>query len=346
MSTKKAAPAGSADTVAGLEQLLAERPSGFSFFQAVRLMEQLHPEREGVGGWGDPTREVVRFTVSPALAHPVGEIRSLTPVQDEAPGVMDVHMMGMVGPSGVLPHEYTRLTADRERQKDSALKDFLDLFHHRLISLFYLAWRKNRADLHFESAPAGGGVPRHLLDLLGLGLEPWQDRLDIPDEVLIHYAGLLGPQPRGAVALRQLLQNQLGIQVQVQEFVGGWFRLRANDLCHLGSDDEATRLGQGAVVGDEVWDPQSRVRLRLGPMDRETFDRLLPGGDLRTRLASLVRFFGQEEHEFEICLVLKAEDVRGVELGEPDAAPPRLGWGTWLQSRPRHRDGDETTMTL
>lgn len=330
-----------------LASVLAERPGGFSFFQAVRLLERLDPDRTAVGGWGDPTEEAVQFTVPPSFAFPRGEIASVERPEDgAAPARVTLNMMGLVGPSGVLPHEYTRFVADRERARDPAMRAFLDIFHHRIVSLFYLAWRKRRVELHEERPPEGGGIPRYLLDALGLGLDAWQDRQEVPDRTLLHYAGLLGPEPRSAGALGQILRDRLGIPVRVEEFVGGWFPLRTGDQCRLGEEGDAACLGRGAVVGDEVWDAQSRVRLHLGPMDRDTFDRLLPGGDLRRELAALVRFHGQDQFEFELRLILRAEDIRGVRLGEADESPARLGWGSWLASRPRTRDGDETVLTL
>lgn len=330
-----------------LLSVLEERPGGFSFFQATRLLERLLAHREPVGGWGDPGAEAIRFGVPPSLAFPRGDVAGVKLPEDEgAPAHVTVNMMGLVGPSGVLPHEYTRMVADRDRARDPAMREFLDILHHRLLSLFYLAWRKRRVELHEEAPPEGGGIPRYLLDTLGLGLDAWQDRQDVSDRTLLHYAGLLGPEPASAVALQQLLEDRLGIPVRVEEFVGGWFPLRSGDQCRLGEESPAASLGRGAVVGDEVWDPQSRVRLHLGPMDRDTFDRLLPGGDLRRELAALVRFHGQGQFEFEVRLVLRAPEIRGIRLGDPDEPAPRLGWGSWLATRPRAHDGDETVLTL
>ena len=48
---------------------------------------------------------------------------------------MVVTFMGVTGPIGVLPYHYTALLLRRLRDKDFALCDFLDLFHHREIAI-------------------------------------------------------------------------------------------------------------------------------------------------------------------------------------------------------------------
>lgn len=341
--------AGGEARLARIEAAVREGATGFAFFQAVRLLERLRPERAVVGEWEDPGDEVVRFAVPPRFAFPPGEIRSLemdgTSGQDGAPARMEVNFMGLVGPQGVLPLEYTHLVADRYRSRDRALGEFLDLFHHRMISLFYQGWRKSRLDLHFQEEPGEVSLVRHLLDLLGLGLGPYMDRQTVPDETLIYYAGLLAPQPRGAGALKQLLEDRMGVTVAVEEFVGGWFRLDPRDRCHLGAEAVPTQLGS-AVVGDEVWDQQSKVRLRVGPLDRGAFDAFLPGGEKHEELKALVRFFSHDQFDFEVQLVLRSEEVPGLVLGSDEAQEQPLGWCTWLRSRPRERDADETVLAL
>jgi len=337
-----------------IEESLRERPSAFGFFQAVRLLERLFPEKARVGRWEDPREEVARFGVLPRLAFSPSEIHALELEADgegagegERPARIDVNFMGLVGPQGVLPLEYTQLVADRYRAGDRALGAFLDLFHHRFISLFYRAWRKSRLDLHVEDPPGRVSLVRHLLDLLGLGPEPFQDRQSVPDDTLIYYAGLLAPQPRGAAALRQLVEDRTGVEVEVEEFVGGWFPLPERDRCRLGDETASTRLGRGAVVGDEIWDQQSKVRLRLGPLDRDAYHAFLPGGEMHEELEGLLRFFAHDQFEFEVQLVLRAGEVPGVVLGasdDPYGQP--LGWCTWLRSRPRTTDADETILDL
>jgi len=331
--------------LAALENALQDRPTAFSFFQAVRLLERMHPDRSPVGGYGDPAAEVARFRVNPTLSFPSSEIASLENPPDSPAGI-SVNFMGLTGPLGVLPHFYTQLMAESRRTKSPAFADFLDIFHHRIISLFYRAWEKDRFTVISEKTGTDP-VREHLLDLAGLGLIRWRDLLPVPDDAIAFYAGLILLQQRGAVALEQLIGDFFNVPVEVQQFVGAWYPLPLHDQCAVDDEalDDSARLGMGAVAGDEIWDQQARVRLRIGPLAREQFDRFLPTGPAHHELRALVRFFGHAQYDFEVQLVLDSGDVPGCVLGDEPATQP-LGWSTWIRSATFARDADETVLEL
>lgn len=324
-----------------LERLLRDDPSSFDLFQAVRVLELLRPDRAPVGGFADPSEEVVRFRVPPRLAFPTGEVASLE-WKDDAPVGMAVNAFGLTGPQGVMPLAYTQMVADRVRERDTALRDFLDLFHHRLISLLYRAWRKYRFTIQY-GREGGDLLTAHLLDLLGVGPDTSRLTPGIAAESLIFYAGLLAPPTRSAVSLELMLADYFGVPVEVESFVGGWYRIHGGDLTRVGDDRRPERLGGGAVVGDEVWDPSARVRIRLGPLDRDRYDGFLPGGRDHAPLRGLVRFFGHDRVEAEVQLVLRKEQVKGVVLG---GEPTPLAWATWLRTEPLDRDPEDTILAL
>jgi type VI secretion system protein ImpH len=332
-----------ADKLERVAALLRADPHSFGFFQAIRLLERLFPERDPVGS-SDPAREVVRLRVNPALGFPASEIQGLDLGADQP--TMMINFMGLVGPQGVLPHQYSLLVADRLRARDAALADFLDLFHHRLLSLFYQAWRRYRFTIAREDG-ARDPLAAHLRDLIGMGLDTTHERQPFPDEALIHRAGLLAAQARGGVGLEQLLQEFFDVPAEVQQFVGGWYALQPGDRCAIGDEDSAgSQLGGGAVAGDEIWDQQARVRIRLGPLTRAQYDSFLPESPGFASLTALLRYYSHDQFEFEVQLVLRSDDVPAVHLGVAPDDAQRLGWTTWIRSAPRTRDADETILTL
>lgn len=320
-------------------------PYRFEFFQAVRLLERLFPESAPVATFVHPDREVVHFGAHASLAFPASEIQALE-WPDAGPLRMTVNFMGLTGPEGVLPIPYTSLVLDRLRASDTSLQDFLDLFNHRTISLFYQAWKQRRCEVVFRQEEEKR-TPHQLLSLVGLGTDGLQARQAVPDEALVFYAGLLAQRPRPAQALRQILADYFQVPVEIEQFSGDWYALDRGTQCCLSEGvSESERLGVGAVVGDAVWSQQSKVRIVLGPLDLDCYMGFLPGGAYCESLHAWIRFFSNDGLDFEVNLILKRALTPACELGGDGPDGPRLGWISWLKSRPMDRDPADTVLSL
>ena len=328
-----------------VEAHLRREPYCFEFFQAVQLLERLSPKSAPVGRFVPPHTESVRFSVHPSLAFPASDVQSLTYSQDQPP-LMTVNFMGLIGPQGVLPIHYTEFIQRREADGDTSARDFLDLFQHRIISLFYRAWQKYR----FQTGYGRGDQDRirvYLQNLAGLGHEQLLNRQAVPDEALLFRAGLLTQQPRSAAGCESFLQDYFGVPVRIEQFVGAWYRLQP-DAQTAFRDESVTAdiLGGGAVVGDEVWDPQAGLRVVLGPLTLAQYREFLPIGSAYEPLKTLVRFYAGDEFDFELQLILMREEVPRCQLGAGDGQAPLLGWVSWSRWNTLSRDPSETILPL
>jgi type VI secretion system protein ImpH len=328
-----------------VEEALEREPYSFEFFQAVRLMHLLRPDRGRVGRFSNPDEEAVHFGATPSTAFPASEIQALE-MDGDAPPRLVVNFLGITGPQGVLPLEYSELVADRVRQRDHALRDFLDLFNHRIISLFFRAWERTHA--HGANLAQGeDALQDHLLDLVGLGTPGLAKQLGLPSAALPFYVGLLAMPTRPAVALEMVIEDYFGVPVDVEQFIGGWYSIDVPSQCALGDESSpSSQLGVGAVAGDEIWDVQARARLRLGPLTRAQYDTFLPNGRAYQELRALTKFFTGEQVDIELQLVLAKDDVPPVSLDADTKPATPLGWSTWLRSRPFTRDASDTILTL
>lgn len=339
-----------------LKEQLVREPYRFQFFQAVRLLERSAlveaqgdvPGAQPVGEDNPPPREVVRFHTLPSLAFPPGEIAALGPPPPDTsqPYQMTVPFLGLTGPAGVLPQHYTQLLIERVRRKDYSLRDFLDTFHHRLISLFYRAWRKYRFVVGYERAaetrrPDDDLFTHCLFSLVGLGTAKLRGRQSVDDEALLYYAGHFIHAPRNALALEAILGDYLDVPARVIQFVGQWLYLERYDQSRLPSpgsrEDGNNSLGVNVVVGQRVWGMENRVRVRLGPLSYAQFQRFSPRGDLLQPAAQLIRTYAGVEFDFDIQPVLRAAEVPRCQLG----GDAYLGWNTWTWSAPFPRDADD-----
>src|SRR5579872_5836244 len=145
------AESGQPDTAvaAPLPDRLRDRPWEFSFFQAARLLHLLAGVKQPLGSFNPSSREPVRLATRPSLSFPPSEIHSLEERVDQPPK-MTVNFFGLDGALGVLPTRYTELIAERLAARDTTLRDFLDIFNHRMISLLYRAWEKYRFPVAYE----------------------------------------------------------------------------------------------------------------------------------------------------------------------------------------------------
>ena len=334
-----------------LPRSLRETPWAYPFFQAVRLLQYLRPERRPVGRFFEPKSEAVHFTSNTQLGFPASEIQSLEFVEDaygETPPSMGVNFLGLHGPQGELPLTYRAYVRERMRDGDHTLQAFLDIFHHRVISLFYRAWEKYRFTVKYERGESAG-LAGYLMDLIGLGTPGLQNRQDVADESLLFYSGLLAQMPRSASALEGILADYFEVPVEVEQFVGAWRGLEREACTHLREDesnDVSAVLGGGAVAGDEVWDPQSIVRIRLGPLPLSRYLEFLPNGRAHHPLKGICRFFAGEDLDFEVQLILKRTETPALELGMEGPEAPQLGWVSWARSKPMDRDPGETILRL
>lgn len=326
-------------TPANIYQLLEERPWRFSFLQAMRLL-RLRQER-------------VSIEATASLAYPAGDIQSYRAPSDGNPSRLTVNFMGLTGPFGVLPHAWTELVENQNREQRPELFAFLNIFNDRMMQLFYGAWEKHHTDVALERGEQYPAFLRILRSFLGLGLESFSSRMqpllsigsDAPlyDRGLAWYSGLLGMLPRSASALAQLLEEYFGVPVQIEQFAHNWRSLPAEIQCKLGSDGStATALGIGTIVGDEMFEASSRVGIRIGPLSRSRYEEFLPGGSAHDSLSNLLRFFSAEL-EFDVQLVLMKTSVPGYEIGTGNV---RLGWTTWMMTPSRAQDADDTLISL
>jgi type VI secretion system protein ImpH len=339
-----------------IERLFKE-PERFRFFQAVRLLEResaraaaddsRFERRRAVGEDADPSAEVVRFRALPSLSFPPTEIASLKESNGHGPE-MTVSFMGLAGPSGVLPQHYTSTIIRTVREKSLSLRDFLDVFNHRLISLFWRAWAKYRLPIAYEhgAGRGGDGITDALRALTGIGGEHLRERARVGDETLLHYSGHLGHFPRSAAGLGAMLSDYFGRRVRVQQFFGRWLPLAPSERSRLASRARPSGtycgLGVDATLGERVWDVQGSFRLHIGPLSYGQFLGFMPEGDDLTRLGELTKLYVGPDLSFDVQLTLKKDEVPMLRLAGLGA--PRLGWNTWLRHEPEWRDRDDAVF--
>jgi type VI secretion system protein ImpH len=325
-----------------LADVLFEEAHRFDFYQAVRLLETLYPRRVPPGEDVEPLKETVRFASTVGIDFPASDVaEAARPGRPTQPASMRVNFLGLAGALGPLPPPYTELILERTARKDTAFRDFLDIFNHRLVSFMYRARKKHRVPLDPKS-PDQARVAQYLYALIGLGTGGLRGRMSVRDRSLLAYAGLLAQQPRSMAGLEVMLAHYFRVPVRGVQMRGAWHRLDESQTTAIGLRGRNQRLGATAVLGTRVWDQQAGIRLRLGPLSFAEFTDFLPTGRAWRPLCGLTRFWCGRELDFDVQLTLRAAQVPPARLGATDG--PRLGWTSWLKTREFTHDDSQVIL--
>jgi type VI secretion system protein ImpH len=313
----------------------------FDFYQAVRLLEILRPKRTPVGETADGSGEIVRFKSKVGLDFPATDVDEVRSTRESDQPEMVVNFMGIAGVHGPMPNPITELIVDRVFRKDTAFRDFLDIFNHRLLSLMYRVRKTHRLGVDTRR-PEDRPFARYLFSLIGLGTKNLKDRMGVKDRALLYYSGILAMKPRSGTGLETLLADYFKVRVRLKPLTGQWHRLEADQITVLGRNGRNQRLGQTAVIGTRVWDQQGRFTLVVGPLKIREFTEFLPTGERFRPLSELTRFYAGRELDFDVRLQLRAEEVPASRLGTPEG--PRLGWTAWLRTGTHGSDLAEVVL--
>jgi type VI secretion system protein ImpH len=317
-----------------------ENPVGLSFFQAARRMECHFSDKPRIGYAVRSVDEPIQFCQEPSLRFASTTLeRYEKPTEISKPRLM-VNFLGMLGPQGPMPLHITDYVHDRElNHGDHTLARFLDIFNHRMISLFYRAWACNRQTVSYDRSH-DDRFSVYIGSLIGIGLESLCQRDNVPDAAKLHFSGHLSCQTRHAEGLCALLEDYFDIKTSIEEFIGQWILIPETYRCRLGGSADTASVGVNTVVGTHLWDCRQKFRIILGPMSLEKYEQMLPGKKRYATLKDWIRNYVGDALNWELQLILKAADVPVVRLGESG----RLGWTTWLQSYPFEEDVRNLTI--
>jgi len=294
------------------------------------------------------------------LGFPASQIHDLYPVSKEngSPPLMTVAFIGLTGPSGVLPTHYSELVIEETRADgdEGPLGAFLDMFHHRLISLFYRAWERNHPHLS-PNPEARASFHGYLLALIGESLDSTNDPHPVESLRLLRHTGLWAQKRRSAEGLRILLLDRLNhtdepvgnrgnpIEVEIIPFVPRWILVDEERRLTLRRSEAGSGIGQGAILGSRARDWQGRFRVRIGPLTVSQFRRLQPPPRSRNprsepstfrELVEIIWRYVGPEFSFEIVLVLRADEIPPCQF-DRDLTEPVLG-RCWLTTRTPDQD--------
>jgi len=332
----------STQSLEGLLARLKEKPYEFGFFQALRLLECMNSQGPRLGESKKPADDPIRLAQETEMTFATATLsRCEESAKKQIPRLL-VRFLGLLGPNGPLPLHLTEFARTRQRAPyhDHCFAWFLDIFHHRMLSLFYRAWAMNEPTVSYDR-PESDRFSLYVGALAGRGMPAMLQQDEMPAAAKLYYCGLLANQARNAAGLQMMVHGFFGIPARVVEFIGEWLPMPARHLCRLGIEGSGAILGQSAFIGVQVWSCQHKFRIALGAMDYDDYLSFLPSGSRLQRLQALVRNYAGDELAWDVNLILQRQETPAIRLN----GHFRLGWTTWLGQGQGGADADDLILT-
>ena len=303
--------------------------SSFSFFQAVQLLQRAVPGSPRVGYQGPVDQESIRFQPELSFGFSPSDlagIRRSDPSAGAVRYVITTTFLSLYGTNSPLPTYFTEQLMEQE--EESLQREFLDLFHHRLLSLLFRVWEKYRYSAQFSED--GKDLFSHrLLELLIGNPDRFPADHHVRPVRLLALGGLFTQIPRSAASLAAGLSEYFnGIPVDVESCVPRWLPIPEDQQNRLAASN--CRLGSDLSLGERVMDRACTFRISLGPLGLEEFMSFLPSGGYVSELREIVDLMNGDALDFEVELCLREDEIPPLQLSSDRVL---LGWSTWLGRR-------------
>jgi type VI secretion system protein ImpH len=302
---------------------LQSHPWHYGFLPLLRRIAASRAVKAPIGTAQLPDTEPFRLGQRPSLTFAPREVADAQLKN----GKLKIRLfgLGMLGPNGPLPIHVTEIAREREEQRrDPTLCNFLDLFHHRSLSLLYRAWASAQAAASLDRPD------RERFSVYIASISGHAARIDrtpfLPEHARLSATPHLVREARNLDGLCSALGHHFGVPVQIDEYQLHWMAIPPPSQSLLGRERASSYLGMGAMLGEETPDRQYRFRITVGPVDIEDYQRFTPRGADLLRLVEWVRAFVSEEFDWELDLQIEPQSAPPAVLG----GPQQLGWSGWL----------------
>jgi type VI secretion system protein ImpH len=309
------------------------------FLPAVLYLERMLRKSVRVGENGPLAEEGIRFQHDPTLQFSASDVREIVKrtvvAEDDRESehyLLTTTFLGLTGGISPLP-DYIADEVATEDPDVSLRRRFLDIFHHRLVSLLY----RGIVKYHYPSEFATGGRDvwsRRILCLTGIDAfsDPPPDATHWPQ--WLRLSPLLVAARRGSRTLRLALEDELArdigdAAISIEEFIGDWVEIDDRQLFRMGVS--ANVLGQDAILGRRIFDRSAKFRVHIRPITHAVLRGFQGEGELRKRLDRIVRSVLHEPFDYEVALDLADGHAPGMRLSRQRGHS--LGQDAWLGKR-------------
>ena len=211
MDRASAATALSAELIEGV---LTE-PWRHGFFALMRRISA--NAADPVGTALRPNAEAFRVGQKPSLIFAPSEVADAK----LSNGKLHIRLygLGMFGPNGPLPLHVTEIAREREARGDPTLSNFLDIFHHRSLTILYRAWAASQATACLDRPDDRFSFQIGCLS----GRAPKRNRtVALPEHARLAATPLLVNESRNVDGLRAWVGHHFHVPVGIEKWALHW----------------------------------------------------------------------------------------------------------------------------
>lgn len=318
---------------------ITQDPSGFSLFNTLRFVDAKYTNNPKIGNANKANEEQIVLRQKPSMGFAHTPLSHFIPANEEFEKDQLFNLsFGLFGPTGAMPYHLTEHAFSREHHdNDPTFARFADVFHHRMISLFYRAEANIQPCIEMDR-PQENEFDDFIGALSGIAQLDTKSITELEDKTAqsifkdkwdrLYRSGLFSLATRPADGLKSLILDFLQLPVNIEQLTGGWLKLCPDDQFNIGIFSTNNQLGINTSLGEQVFDAQHKFTVKIGPLNRADFYSLLPNTDLFEQLREMIRLYSNDEYDWDIELELKSHHVPEFQLG----IQSQLGWTTWAGS--------------
>lgn len=305
----------------------ADMPWQHAFLPLLREIEAKSSHLPRIGTAVRAHQETVQLGQTASLAFAPREIADISKEDDGYH--INVFNLGMLGPQGPLPLHYTEMIKDRvDNHHDTTLNDFINLFHHRALSLHYRAWAKSQATAGLDRVD-DEQFAQYIWHLSGFNA---QHNAHLPSHHYLSNASHFVHRDHNPDALVKAISHHFQVHVKLHAYEFHWLHLSAEDQSRIGKANSPAQMGINATIGSAVPDVQQRFYLEIGPLSLSDYTHFLPNGDYINALQSLIKTCVGIDYQWDIALTIQSDTIPEATLGNQ----VQLGRTAWIHSCQPH----------
>jgi len=314
------------------------------FWALIRAIENANPSKPRLGKGKNPQDENIRFGQAPYLNFPATDIAEIIE-GGRAAGVdatVILYFFGLLGVDGPMPLEFTNYVFRRSHNYfDNTWRRFLDIIHHRFITLYYRSYAANQQAMSFDRNSEPGGFGDDPLSFIIESLSGFSSSRGLPahnervhkERLILKSAQQFSFLAKNRRGLEDLLRSLFTFNnIEVRDFIPSSRDIPAQNYAILGKKN--TTLALNLQIGRTYTSITEKFEIHIGPLSFEEYRGFIFGRGGAHLLVEAVSLYLNRPLDYSMVFTVRWDTIPlaqlGFDLEHARWDPPQLGYTCWI----------------